>query len=152
MKHVVMVFFLCLSNKEQWISPDYFAFSVKFISIWYAESIHFVFFFCPINYMPLNLLTNQWSFENNFTVIIYKWSSKCIFLIWIPVLIPKMYTAFCLIPNEQFFKYIIARFGLVWFMVLNTTFNNISVISCLSVLWKAETEVPGKNLRPVISN
>jgi hypothetical protein len=35
--------------------------------------------------------------------------------------------------------------GLVWFMVFNTTFNNISVISWWSVLLVEETEVPGEN-------
>jgi hypothetical protein len=33
----------------------------------------------------------------------------------------------------------------VWFMVFNTTFNNISVISLRSVLLVEETEVPGEN-------
>jgi hypothetical protein len=43
-------------------------------------------------------------------------------------------------------------FGLVWFMVLNTTFNNISVISWQSVVLVEETGVPGENHRPVASN
>ena len=37
------------------------------------------------------------------------------------------------------------------FMVFNATFNNISVISQLSVLLLEETEVPGENHRPVKS-
>jgi hypothetical protein len=36
-------------------------------------------------------------------------------------------------------------------MVLNTTFNDISVISCQSVLLLEETGVPGENHRPVTS-
>jgi len=36
-------------------------------------------------------------------------------------------------------------FGLVWFMVLNATFNNISVISWPSVLLVEKTGVPGEN-------
>jgi len=36
-------------------------------------------------------------------------------------------------------------------MVLNTTFNNISVISWCSVLFK-ETRVPGESHRPVASH
>ena len=43
-------------------------------------------------------------------------------------------------------------FGLVWFMVSNATFNNISVISCHSVLLVEETGVPGKNHQPATSN
>jgi hypothetical protein len=35
-----------------------------------------------------------------------------------------------------------------WFMVLNATFNDISVISWQSVLLVEETEVPGENHRP----
>ena len=35
--------------------------------------------------------------------------------------------------------------GLVWFMVSNATFNNISVILWLSVLLVEETGVPGEN-------
>jgi len=40
------------------------------------------------------------------------------------------------------------RFG---FMVFNTTFNNISVISWCSVLLVEETGVPGENDRPVMN-
>jgi hypothetical protein len=38
---------------------------------------------------------------------------------------------------------------LVWFMVLNATFNNISVISYWSVLLVGETRLPGENHTPV---
>ena len=38
------------------------------------------------------------------------------------------------------------------FMVFNTTFNNISVISWLSVLLVKETGVPRENYRPVASH
>ena len=41
---------------------------------------------------------------------------------------------------------------LVWFMVLNATFNNISVISWRSVWLVEETGLPGKNHRPVASH
>ena len=37
-------------------------------------------------------------------------------------------------------------------MVFNSTFNNISAISCLSVLLVEETGVPGENHRPVASH
>jgi hypothetical protein len=41
----------------------------------------------------------------------------------------------------------------IWFMVLfmvfNATFNNISVLSCRSVLLVEETGVPRENHRPV---
>ena len=37
-------------------------------------------------------------------------------------------------------------------MVLNATFNNISVISWLSVLLVEETGIPEENHRPVISH
>ena len=43
-------------------------------------------------------------------------------------------------------------FPLVWFMLFNATFNNISVISSQSVLVVEETRVPGENLRPVASH
>jgi hypothetical protein len=39
-----------------------------------------------------------------------------------------------------------------WFMVFNTTFNNISVISWQSVLLVEETRVPGQNHRPAASH
>jgi hypothetical protein len=42
--------------------------------------------------------------------------------------------------------------GLVWFMVFNATFNNISVISWRSVLLVEETGVPWENHRPVASH
>jgi len=38
-----------------------------------------------------------------------------------------------------------------WFMVLNATFNNISVISWRSVLLVEETGVPEENHRPVVN-
>ena len=41
---------------------------------------------------------------------------------------------------------------LVWFMVFNTTFNNISVMSWPSVLLVEETRVPGDNHWPVASH
>ena len=37
-------------------------------------------------------------------------------------------------------------------MVLNATFNNISVISLRLVLLMEETEVPGENYRPLASH
>ena len=45
--------------------------------------------------------------------------------------------------------YLTTGLGLVWFMVFNATFNNISVISLLSVLFVQET---GENQRPVVSH
>jgi hypothetical protein len=46
----------------------------------------------------------------------------------------------------------IADSGLVWFMVLNATCINISVISWRSVLLVDETGVPRENHRPVASH
>ena len=45
----------------------------------------------------------------------------------------------------------IKQVGLVWFMVFNATFNNISVILRQSVLLVEETGLPGENHRPVAS-
>ena len=42
--------------------------------------------------------------------------------------------------------------GLVWVMVFNATFNNISVVSLLSVLLVEETAVHGENLWPAVSH
>ena len=44
------------------------------------------------------------------------------------------------------------KVGFAWFMVINTTFNNISVISWQSVLLAEETGGPGENHRPVASH
>ena len=41
---------------------------------------------------------------------------------------------------------VVVLFG--WFMVLNATFNNVSIISWPSVLFVEETGVPGGNHRP----
>jgi hypothetical protein len=41
--------------------------------------------------------------------------------------------------------------GLLWIMVFNATFNNISGISWRSVLLMEETGVPGENHRPAAS-
>jgi hypothetical protein len=53
----------------------------------------------------------------------------------------------CLFNSQSFFKLCL----FVCLMGLNTTFNNISVISWQSVLLMEETEVPGENHRPVAS-
>jgi hypothetical protein len=42
--------------------------------------------------------------------------------------------------------------GLIWFMVFNATFNNMSVISWRSVLLVEENGVLGENHRPVLSH
>ena len=44
------------------------------------------------------------------------------------------------------------RIWLVWFMVLNVTFNNISVISWWSILLMEETGVPRESHQPVASH
>jgi hypothetical protein len=44
------------------------------------------------------------------------------------------------------------KYSLVWFMVFNTTFNNISAISWRSVLLVEEIGVSGENHRPVASH
>ena len=51
--------------------------------------------------------------------------------------------------DRTFRKYSCFRF---WFMVLDATHNNISVISWRSVLLMEETRVPEENHRPVTSN
>jgi hypothetical protein len=48
--------------------------------------------------------------------------------------------------------YIIKMLNRVRVMVFSTTFNNISVISWLSVLLVKETLIPGENHRPVASH
>jgi hypothetical protein len=48
----------------------------------------------------------------------------------------------------QFIQNYNSRFDLVWFIVFNATFNNISVISWQSVLLMEETWVPGENHWP----
>jgi hypothetical protein len=50
-----------------------------------------------------------------------------------------------LTPRENNHLYSIWLDGLIWFMVFNATFNNISVISWLSVLFVEEAGVPGEN-------
>ena len=42
--------------------------------------------------------------------------------------------------------------GLVWLMLFNDIFNNISVISWRSVLLVEETGVPAENHRPIASH
>ena len=48
--------------------------------------------------------------------------------------------------------FLLVPLKMVWFGLwcLNATFNNISVISCRSVLLMEETGVPGKNYLPII--
>ena len=53
-------------------------------------------------------------------------------------------------PNED--KDFIYNKMVGWFMVLNATFNNISVISWQSVLLVGETGVHGENHSPFVSH
>ena len=58
-----------------------------------------------------------------------------------------------LIIDDNIIVHVLLKYvGLVWFVVFNATFNNISVISWLSVLLVEETGVPGENHRHVTSH
>ena len=55
--------------------------------------------------------------------------------------------------DRNILEYLSFRFQLVgWFMVLNATFNNISVILWRSVLLVEETGVPAENHRAAASH
>jgi hypothetical protein len=57
------------------------------------------------------------------------------------------------VQYDKYIKYLLPTclwFGLV--VVFNATFNNISVISWISVLLVEDTGVPGENHRPVASH
>ena len=49
-------------------------------------------------------------------------------------------------------SFALSKILLVWLMMFNVTFNNISAISWRSVLLVEETGVPGENHRPVASH
>jgi hypothetical protein len=59
-----------------------------------------------------------------------------------------------LFGSRAVYVFLLNAFLMVWFrfMVFNATFNNISVISWLSVLLIEETKVPGENHRPAASH
>ena len=65
------------------------------------------------------------------------------------MLIDKQTSHICGINHQH--SFLKTEAGLVWFMVLNATFNNISAISWQSVLLVEETGVPEENHRPVAS-
>ena len=54
--------------------------------------------------------------------------------------------------NYDYLPYTYNAFDMSWFMVLNATFNNISVIFWWSVLLVEETRVHGENHQPVASH
>jgi hypothetical protein len=56
------------------------------------------------------------------------------------------------LPLSTTFLYDFSLVLLVWFMVFNATFSNISAISWRPVLVVEEAGVPGKNHRPWASN
>ena len=61
----------------------------------------------------------------------------------------------CFVIDIRFFHVLESNsilFVRVKVMMSNATFNNISDISCLSVLLVEETGVPGENHRPAESN
>jgi hypothetical protein len=49
-------------------------------------------------------------------------------------------------------RQIVPSYGLVWFMMINATFSNISAILWRPVLVVEEARVPGENHRPWASN
>ena len=51
-------------------------------------------------------------------------------------------------PNTKCIYSLLILYNVVWFMVFNATFSNISVISWWSVLSVEETRVPGENHQP----
>jgi hypothetical protein len=73
---------------------------------------------------------------------------------------PQKECSILIITYEKYFNFrflfnqleIFARLrSMVWFMVLDATFNNISAISWQSILLVKETGVPRENHRPVAS-
>ena len=54
--------------------------------------------------------------------------------------------------HKMFNEHSLAIFWVFGFMVFNTTFNNISVISLRSDLVLEETGIPGESHRPVSSH
>jgi hypothetical protein len=50
------------------------------------------------------------------------------------------------------YKKVKGQIYLVWFMVFNTIFNNISVISWRSILFVDENGIPRENHRPVTNH
>jgi hypothetical protein len=61
------------------------------------------------------------------------------------------YQNHCMNPQYQITD-LTLPFVVVWLMVFNTTFNNISAISWRSVLLVEEIGGPGENHRPVASH
>ena len=57
----------------------------------------------------------------------------------------------CSLPLKRY-NVTVQSVWLVWFIVLNSTFNNISIISWRSVLLVEETRVTRENHRPVVSH
>ena len=70
------------------------------------------------------------------------WSTSTLWKYWKP----------CLLEGKYFLITIHICMYHFWFMVFNTTFNNISVIWWQSVLLMEETGIPGDNNQPVASH
>ena len=133
MKHMVMFFFFaCQTKNNELVLIILLLVSNLFLSD--MPKVYTVFFFCPINY--IQIIFKMFLLDMNSSI-----NSKNVY----SVLFNTKWAIFQIYHRT-------VSFGLVWFMVLNTTFNNISVISCLSVLWRKETGVPRENLWPVTSN
>jgi hypothetical protein len=94
-----------------------------------------------INSKPRNLFTNH-SYCRTFIQISMTRIKSCTYHIQIIYHSLSVYSETCL---ERWWSIVF------WFMVLNATFNNISVISWQSVSLE-ETGVPGENHRPVASH
>jgi hypothetical protein len=71
------------------------------------------------------------------------WLCSRVFFVWFCIVLICIWIV---VYSENSFD------GLVWLMVFNTTFNNISAISWRSVLLLGETAVPGENRRSVASD
>jgi len=80
------------------------------------------------------------------------WSLCCYLYYWCNVLMPLHHFHWILDLEKIVICNIASEWPKIEVMVLNTTFNNISVISQPSVLLVEETAVPGENHQPAVSH
>jgi hypothetical protein len=122
--------YLLIFTKSLWLHVKHF------IALTKRESVRIFFFVITDQDYPCQHI-DQWPRKTREIHHKKSWSfilaDICYFIQW---------------NNISLFLDIGRRFGLVWVMGFNTTFNNISVISWQSLLLVEETRVPKENHRP----
>ena len=133
--------YLCVRGID---SASFYDFSIGFWT-WSDSVVSFCFSFYKVSERDWNSI---WK-PKRFVLV------SAFILIYLSILLHNIANQNCISYFEKYWWYILINYliwWLIWFLVLNATFSNISAISWRPVLVVEEAGVPGENHRPWASN